>query len=129
MTNEYRILIAAIALLLISIVVISLFALFRNKDIIDILRLPWGIKWKFWARSPRQDKVEPETKGINWGKKNRFEGEIGDVSSGNMTKGVKPTPSTLTPKKTGGIDWGTENKFKKNIGDVSSGDMTKSDEK
>ncbi len=121
--NDTKVVLVAVALMILVIVVLSLYALFKKYNLIQKIRLPWGIKWDFNAKSTQESKSESRIDGVDFGTKNEFD-EIGDVSGGNLNKTAKNHHIT-SKRRRSSVHFGTDNKFKKKIGDVSGGDTNK----
>jgi hypothetical protein len=87
------------------------------------------MRWIFKTRSSRTgEESRQSVNEIDLGNENQFNGQVGDIATGNINKSHNhPTPQTS--KKTGRISFGRKNKFKGSIGDVSTGDITKDEYK
>lgn len=119
-----------IAILLIVILVISLWALISRKNIKQKIKIP-GAKWSFQSSDSEDQNNQISTEnqqktGVEFGEQNVFNGSVGDIAGGDIIKTDEMNDSEeKNANKSTGVNFGKSNRFKGNVGDVAGGNVVK----
>lgn len=119
-----------IAILLIIILVISLWALISRKNIKQKIKIP-GAKWSFQSSDSEaqnnQTSMDNQQKtGVEFGEQNVFNGSVGDIAGGNIIKVDEINDSAKrNANKSTGVNFGKSNRFKGDVGDIAGGNVVK----
>lgn len=119
-----------IAILLIVILVISLWALISRKNIKQKIKIP-GAKWSFQSSDSEDQNNQISTEnqqktGVEFGEQNVFNGSVGDIAGGDIIKADEMNDSEeKNASKSTGVNFGKSNRFKGNVGDVAGGNIVK----
>lgn len=125
--------------LIIIILIISVLALVRNKNLRQILHLPGGVTWDMETRDSGQDVISHENRrrnikssdeqkregGVNFGQKNKFKEKIGDVAGRDIIEGDNAAGRADRAAESGGVDFGQQNTFSGGIEDIAGRDIVK----
>jgi hypothetical protein len=114
-----------IVALLIVLTVISLVALYRNKNLRQKLHLP-GITWDFQTSGGTQSeknrkKKDSQTSEVDLGENNIFEGDVEELAGRDI--GSSKTKETDSSDEASSVNFGKGNTFSKKVKKVAGRDI------